>query len=219
MWSTYLCCIYSGLMFWGKGIPPFLPRSVHTLTWGHLCMLDCFSHVWLCDPVDCSWPGSSVHGIFQERILELVAMPSSRGSFRPRNLTRISCIAGRFFTAEPPGMPSAGGMRQNNLQEIISMKAKVERVIQNGGCWRLNERGTSNWAWEHQGKSELWWVVWLKGQGHQWMWRMWGTLLPQLLAMDTWSCQPLQVFFTFRELPYPRSRSFPQWPWLNNAEI
>ena len=69
----------------------------------------------LCDPVDCSWPGFSVHGIFQERILELVAMPSSRGSFRPRNLTCVSCIAGRFFTAEPPGKPNSGGMRQNNL--------------------------------------------------------------------------------------------------------
>ena len=39
----------------------------------------------LCDPMDCSPPGSSVHGILQARILEGVAMPSSRGSFRPRN--------------------------------------------------------------------------------------------------------------------------------------
>ena len=35
----------------------------------------------LCDPMDCSLPGSSVHGILQARILEWVAMPSSRGSF------------------------------------------------------------------------------------------------------------------------------------------
>ena len=40
----------------------------------------------LCDPMDCSPPGSSVHGIFQERILEWVAMPSSRGSSQPRGL-------------------------------------------------------------------------------------------------------------------------------------
>ena len=39
----------------------------------------------LCDPVDCSPPGSSVHGILQARILEWVAMPSSRRSSRPRD--------------------------------------------------------------------------------------------------------------------------------------
>ena len=38
-----------------------------------------------CDPVDCSPPGSSVHGIFQARTLEWVAMPSSRGSSQPKN--------------------------------------------------------------------------------------------------------------------------------------
>ena len=43
-------------------------------------------------------PGSSVHGILQARILEWVAMPSSRGSFQPRDRTWVSCIAGRFFT-------------------------------------------------------------------------------------------------------------------------
>ena len=51
----------------------------------------------LCNPVDCSLPGSSVHGIFQARILEWVAISFSRGSSRPRNRTRVSCIAGRHF--------------------------------------------------------------------------------------------------------------------------
>ena len=51
----------------------------------------------LCNPMECSPPGSSVHGIFQA-ILEWVAMPSSRGSSRPRDQTQVSCIAGRFFT-------------------------------------------------------------------------------------------------------------------------
>ena len=62
----------------------------------------------LCNPQDCSSPGSSNHGIFQARILEWVAKPSSRGSFWPKDRTRVSwgsCIAGRFFTAEPPGKP------------------------------------------------------------------------------------------------------------------
>ena len=46
----------------------------------------------LCDPVDCSPPGSSVHGILQARILECVAMPSSRESPQPRDQTRVSCL-------------------------------------------------------------------------------------------------------------------------------
>ena len=52
----------------------------------------------LCNPMDCSPPGSSVHGIFQARILEWVAMPLSRGSSLPRDWTQVSCIADRFFT-------------------------------------------------------------------------------------------------------------------------
>ena len=47
----------------------------------------------LCDPMDCSPPGSSVHGILHARILEWVAMPSSRGSSRPRDQTRISYVS------------------------------------------------------------------------------------------------------------------------------
>ena len=60
------------------------------------CML---SHVqFSCDPLDCSPPGSSVHGILQARILEWVAMPSSRGSSPPRDQTCISFTGGGFFT-------------------------------------------------------------------------------------------------------------------------
>ena len=51
----------------------------------------------LCDPVVCSLPGSSVHGILQARILEWVAISFSRGSSRPRDRTRVSHIAGRHF--------------------------------------------------------------------------------------------------------------------------
>ena len=52
----------------------------------------------LCDPMDCSLPGSSVHGILQARILERVAISSSRRSSQPRDWTQVSCSAGRFFT-------------------------------------------------------------------------------------------------------------------------
>ena len=49
----------------------------------------------LCDPMDCSLPGSSVHWILQARILEWVAISFSRESSWPRDWTQVSCIAGR----------------------------------------------------------------------------------------------------------------------------
>ena len=59
----------------------------------------------LCNPVDCSQPGSSVHGSFPLRILEWVTISFSRGSSRPRDRTCVSCLADRLFTTEPPGKP------------------------------------------------------------------------------------------------------------------
>ena len=50
------------------------------------------------DPMNCSSPSSSIHGILQARILEWVAIPFSRESSQPRDPTWVSCIAGRFFT-------------------------------------------------------------------------------------------------------------------------
>ena len=52
----------------------------------------------LCDPMDCSLSGFSVHGIFQARVLEWIAISFSRGSSWPRNRTQVSRIAGRRFT-------------------------------------------------------------------------------------------------------------------------
>ena len=64
----------------------------------------------LCDPVDCSPPGSSVHGIYQARIMEWVATSSSRGSSWPRYwtwVTYISCIGRRLLYLWAMGLPSA----------------------------------------------------------------------------------------------------------------
>ena len=52
----------------------------------------------LWDPMDCSPSGSSVHGIFQARVLEWIAISFSRGSSQPKNQTQVSRIAGRCFT-------------------------------------------------------------------------------------------------------------------------
>ena len=52
----------------------------------------------LCDPIDCSVPGSSLHGIFQAIVLEWIVISFSRGSSQPRAQTRVSRIVGRCFT-------------------------------------------------------------------------------------------------------------------------
>ena len=56
------------------------------------------SYPTLCNPMDCNLPGFSVHGIFQARVLEWVAISFSRGSSHPRDRTQVSCIVGRCFT-------------------------------------------------------------------------------------------------------------------------
>ena len=53
--------------------------------------------------MDCSPPGSSVHGILQVRVLEQVAMPFSRGSSQPRDQSQVSCTACGFWALELQG--------------------------------------------------------------------------------------------------------------------
>ena len=65
----------------------------------------------LCNPVDCHSPGSSVHGILQARILEWVAMSSSRGSSRPRDGTQVSWTAASL-PSEPAEKPSGSVKRK-----------------------------------------------------------------------------------------------------------
>ena len=64
----------------------------------------------LCDPMDCSPPGFSVHGILQERLLEWVTMPSSKGSSQPRDQTSdLLCLLHwqvGSLPLVPPGKPS-----------------------------------------------------------------------------------------------------------------
>ena len=62
-----------------------------------LCLVTQLCLTPFCDPMYYSPPGPSVHGFLQARILEWVAMASSRGSSQHRDQTQVSCIAGRFF--------------------------------------------------------------------------------------------------------------------------
>ena len=71
----------------------------------HVCVSVAQSSLTLCDPMDCSPPGSYVHGILQAEILEWVAIPFSKVSSWPRDGTCVSCVGSEFFSTEPPGKP------------------------------------------------------------------------------------------------------------------
>ena len=87
-------------LYWQVGsLPVAPPGSAFTCSVCSATQL-CLS---LFDPMDCSLPGSSVHGILQARTQEWVAMPSFRGSSQPGDQTCLSCIVGGFFTTEPQG--------------------------------------------------------------------------------------------------------------------
>ena len=64
----------------------------------YVYVLVALSYLTLCYPTDCSLPGSSIHGIFQAKVLEWVAISFSRGSSQSRDQTPVSCIADRCFT-------------------------------------------------------------------------------------------------------------------------
>ena len=74
----------------------------------------------LCDPMDCSLPGSSVHGIFQARVLEWVAISFSRGSSQPRDWTQVSRIVGRRFTIWATRDAQIGGLAFHKPQDTKS---------------------------------------------------------------------------------------------------
>ena len=77
--------------------------NIHLYT--HACVCD-QSCLILCDPLDCSLPGSSIHGIFQARTRQWAAISTSRRSFQPRDqmhISYISCCTGRVFPTVPPG--------------------------------------------------------------------------------------------------------------------
>ena len=72
-----------------------------------VCVLVAQSCLTLCDPIDYSLPGSSVHGIFQARMLEWWPFPSPGDLADPGVEPSSPALAGRFFTAEPPGKPNS----------------------------------------------------------------------------------------------------------------
>ena len=102
----------------------------------------------LCSPVDCSLPGSSIHGISQARILEWVAMPSSRGSSRPRDQTQVSCIAGRFFT----DWATREALTCSHRERIL-FKGRITRG--HGGVWGERQKLGMSRRQEHCSPFEI----------------------------------------------------------------
>ena len=78
----------------------------------------------LCDPKDHILPSSSIQGILQTSILEWVDIPFSRGSFRPRDWTQVSFIAGRFFTIQ--------ATRKAHM--YIEIWCKIIKLSSTGAC-------------------------------------------------------------------------------------
>ena len=101
-----------------KADPSQLSATNHVLHSRAVCVLEAQSRPVLCDPMDFRPPGSSVHGIFQTRILDWVSVSFSRGSSQPGDGTRVSCVscnAGRFCTRWATGEATT-----TNMHEFLS---------------------------------------------------------------------------------------------------
>ena len=80
--------------------------------------------------MDCSLPGSSVHGILQARKLEWVAIPFSRGSSQHRYWTQVFFIAGGFLLSQPPGKPKNTGVGGLSLlQQIFPLQESNQGLL------------------------------------------------------------------------------------------
>ena len=80
----------------------------------------------LCNPIDCSPPGSSVHGISQAKILEWVALPFFKWSSPPRDLTWVSCIEDRWFMLWATGKQTWWKKQDD---KVIGVKAQEVREL------------------------------------------------------------------------------------------
>ena len=111
---------------------------------------------------------SSLRGILQARILEWVVMSYSMGSSRPRDQTQVSCIAGRFFTSEPPGKPcdfTVASKARWHYYDSASpqvLQATIELPLQDRLGIHIpleSELGKEEQGWETCGSLKTWKAV------------------------------------------------------------
>ena len=98
-------------------VHPYAHTHIYT-QWNIVCAKSLQSCLTLCDPMDCSPPVSSIHGILQARILKWVAVPFSRRSFQPRDGTQISHNAGRFFFLTIWATRDLSGLQQYAIYSV-----------------------------------------------------------------------------------------------------
>ena len=98
-------------------------RRIHDIVCVCVCVCVLVTHLRpaLCSPMDCSSPGSSIHGITQARILEWVATPFSRGSSQPRGQTQVFALGANSLPSEPPGKPTWHSLFLNLKAKSISL--------------------------------------------------------------------------------------------------
>ena len=139
--------------------------------------------------MDCSLPGSSVYGISQARVLKWAAISFSKASSQHGDQTRISCIAGGFFTTEPPGKPVIFLLQQLKWtkQHVLNLKGFRGHNCAAGAnkCLRADETVPTQ---------ELW------GQGHA------SACVERALLI-----KPLSVLWTPARFKFEES-----WAWVAN---
>ena len=98
----------------------------------------------LCEPMDCSPPGSSVHGILQARILDCVAMPSSRDLPNPGIEPRSPAFQADSLLSEPPGKPRKLSPNQRTREpgKVISYCLERAEWAETVGSRQANDRHT-----------------------------------------------------------------------------
>ena len=111
----------------------------------------------LWDPMNCSSPGSSVHGIFQARILEWVTTAFSRGSSWPRDQPMSLSLTDRFFTTESPGKHK--GLLSDSYYSYYSSVHRSRHPPLLSSAWDWVEQRRSN------GSECGWFVCWSRGIG------------------------------------------------------
>ena len=108
---------WANQVFFCLGFFPFYRRGcMHACSVTQSCLT-------LCDPRDCSLPGSSIHEISQARILEWIAISISWGSSWPRDWTQVSHLAGRLFTV--------WAIRESSKEKVCFLWLKRKKVLAN----------------------------------------------------------------------------------------
>ena len=140
----------------------------------------------LCDPMDCA-PDSFIHGIFQARILEWVAITFSRGSSQPRDWTLVSCITRRFFTVSA-------------VAQLVRIRLQCRRTQ----VWSLGGEDALEKEMANHSNILVWKIPWTVEPGG-----LQSMGCKELGMIDWLACRPdsaLSSIFDIHEVKFPSGR-------------